>query len=133
MVIGMLMVGSGFGLFFASLQRRQTKKEQKDTIAPGHVPTWQYRMKQAGQTVHDSDRPHTLHHNNGGSHDQSDSTATATTSKEGQIMQPAPQRSRVDGSGNSYTKAPSYLDSYEKTEENHRRMKIDGKTEDKNV
>lgn len=90
-------------------------------------------MKQAGQPVHDSDRPHTLHHNNGGSHGQGDFTATATTSEEGQTTQPAPRRSRSDGSGKSYINAPSYLDSYEKMEENHKRVKIDGKTEDKNA
>ena len=38
-------------------------------------------------------------------------------------MQPTPQRGRGDGSHRVYTKAPSYLDHYEKTPEHHKRMK----------
>lgn len=51
-------------------------------------------------------------------------------------MQPTPQRSRGDGSGNVYTKAPSFSNSYEKKD--HKRIAAGGRTgrtpilEDKN-
>ena len=39
MILGMALVSSGFILFFANLQRRQAKKEEKDINAPGTIPT----------------------------------------------------------------------------------------------
>lgn len=41
-VVGMVLVVSGFGLFFANLRRRQVKKDEKDMITPGAVPTCSY-------------------------------------------------------------------------------------------
>lgn len=49
-------------------------------------------------------------------------------SQEERFMVPPPQRSRGDGSHRAYTKAPSYLDHYEKTAEHHKRMKLGKKT-----
>jgi hypothetical protein len=48
--------------------------------------------------------------------------ASPDFSEEGRRMQPTPQRSRGDGSGRAYTKAPSYSNSYEKDEKHHKRM-----------
>jgi hypothetical protein len=39
MMLGTALVGSGFFLFFSNLHRRQAKKEEKDIIAPGTIPT----------------------------------------------------------------------------------------------
>jgi hypothetical protein len=39
MVLGMALVGSGFFLFFSNLHRRQAKKEERDIISPGIIPT----------------------------------------------------------------------------------------------
>jgi len=143
-LLGIAMVSTGFALFFANLQRRQAKKERKDIVSPGSLPTWQYRMKQAGQPEDDSDHPLTLrqsrhaqrdpplaslvrdHHN--GHSTISDYLASANFSEEGRRMQPTPQRSRGDGSGRVYTKSPSWNDSYEKTEKHHKRMKVNEKT-----
>ena len=39
MILGTALVGSSFALFFANMHRRQAKKEEKDIIAPGALPT----------------------------------------------------------------------------------------------
>lgn len=96
MVIGMLLVGSGFGLFYLGLQRIQDRKEKKDIIAPGHVPTClfpildqrdsltsisflgQYQMKQAGQPVNDSGRPLVPRRSSEDSQDRDQDYSTAT-------------------------------------------------------
>jgi len=142
MILGMALVGSGFALFFANLHRRQAKKEERDIDAPGTIPTWQHRIKQANSPVDDADPSLTIrHHENRGTplpspvreHNARHSTipnyiASADSSENGRRMQPTPQRSRGDGSSRVYTKSPSFSNSYEKNEKHHKRIAAGGRT-----
>ncbi|KZP06888.1 hypothetical protein FIBSPDRAFT_939100 [Athelia psychrophila] len=139
MVLGTTLVGAGFILFFANLHRRQAIKERKDIANPGTIPTWQFRLKQAGspgnedgsgngsRRIHTSlgtplpapVREHNARHITFANYDGPENE---------RYMVPSPQRSRGDGSHRAYTKTPSYLDNYEKTTEHHKRMKLGKKT-----
>ncbi|KAF7973143.1 hypothetical protein HWV62_15911 [Athelia sp. TMB] len=138
MILGTAIVGTGFWLFFSSMHRRQRIKEHQDITNPGKIPTWQHRMKQAGSPGEEDggDKGSPRMHANlatplpppaRGGNARHSTLADFSGTDEERRMQPTPQRGRGDGSHKVYTKAPSYLDHYEKTAEHHKRMKK-GKT-----
>lgn len=52
-----------FALSWYAIERRQIRKDARNSVHPGTIPTWEYRMWRASFPIDSAAKPGTLHTN----------------------------------------------------------------------